>query len=171
MNRAQLFTSQRDFSFYKRLRHGVPLRGTPAVHSKHYSICTNARAHTETNPDSPWNTPALEKEASWVQAGASVPSHHPFCLCCLAHAQLGGHVSHPFDIGGHVLNFTESLCTGTYNNVCGSVSGASKGSCQKGGEILQYWAYCPSLPFPPLFLTDPKALLHKRRDGRHTAPL
>ena len=127
-----------------------------------YACVMRAPAHTQ--------KPSRPRE---VGAQGLLFPPHPLCLRCLAQAQLGGLISYSLDIGGHVWNFTEALNTGTHNNVYGSFSGESRmqGSCPKRGEILRRWASCPSRPFPPLFLTDWQALLHKRRGGQHMAPL
>lgn len=141
------------------------------MHSKHYSIYTDARADRN-EPGSFLEHISPGKEATGHSQGLLFLPTHPLCLCCLAQAQPGDTSHTPLTLGRHALNFTEALRTGTYNNIYGSFTRASRtqGSCQNEGEVLRHSASCPLPAFPPLFLTDRQALPHKRRDGRHTAP-
>lgn len=76
INRGQLFTLQKDFSLYKRLLHRVALRSTPAVHSKHYSIYTDAWTH-RSKPGIFLEHISPRVGSNWPQPGASIPSHPP----------------------------------------------------------------------------------------------
>lgn len=90
--RAQLFTLQKDCSLYKRLRHRAPLRGTPAVLSKLYSIYPEA----ERSLESPWKTSVLGEEARGDAPLLFSPTHLPLPL-------LPG----PGPAQGHILNSSE----------------------------------------------------------------
>lgn len=98
-SRVQLSTLQKDFSRYKRLHHRVPLRGTPAVHSKLYSIYRSVMCRHGEEPGVFGNTSDLGKETTGDSQGLLFPPH-PLCLlCCLAQAQLRGTSSTPLTSG------------------------------------------------------------------------